>query len=212
MSAKSSSSWAQRAKVKFKFLAPMGVTLTPSETVVLSEIYEKDAAVLKDNTAEVKKAIAATEKIMDIDNSLRTAVGARNQASGTYKITKDPIKKREWARRVVVADQTIKSLRDVKKRLGTTHDRLTMIKGDMELQYIEAEARAQEMKAYASAGNSLRLAGEKLIQARSRANKLKLEYDNLEVTMEGAEKMTSSLSPQELIKKANAIVGGDVSS
>ncbi len=204
--AKSKANWAQKASVRLKVLMPMGVRLSPGETIVLSEMYEGDAKVLKDNKTEVAKAIRATESTMISSNSLKLARGAKSSAIGTYKITKDPIKKREWARRIVVADQTIQTMHGVKVRLGATKDRLTMIMGDLELQLMEAEAKAAEMSAYAQAGNSLRLAGEKLMHARSRANKLKLEYDNLEVTMEGAEKMASGLTDQELLKLAEGIV------
>lgn len=206
MPTKPKSNWAQKAKVKLKILVPMGVTLSPSETATLSEMYQDDARVLEKNDAELKKAIKATESSLNLTNTLSTARTARSQAAGYYKVTKDPVKKREWARRIVVADQTIQTIRDVKVRLSATKDRLTMIKGDMELQLMEAEAKAAEMQAYAAAGNSLRLAGEKLMQARSRANQLNLEYNNLEVTMEGAESMMSKLSPKELLAKAEEII------
>lgn len=198
--------WSQKAKVKLKMLIPIGITLSPGETLALSEIYQGDVDLLEKNSAEVAKAIRATETGLNITNTLSVARAARSQAVGTFKITKDPIKKREWARRIVVADTTIQAVRDTKMRLSATKDRLTMIKGDMELQLIEAETKAAEMQAYASAGNSLRLAGEKLMHARTRANKLSLEYDNLEVTMEGAESMMSKLSPQALLAKAEEII------
>lgn len=204
---KVSTAWAQKAKVKLKMLMPMGMTLSPGETIALSEIYEDDVKVLEKNSAEVSKAIRATESSIPATKIITTARGARSQAVATYKITKDPIKKREWARRIVVADNTIQVVRDVKVRLSATKDRLMMIKGDMELQLMETEAKAAEMSAYAAAGNSLRLAGEKLMQARTRANKLSLEYDNLEVTMEGAEKMMSNLTPEQLLAKADEVIG-----
>lgn len=198
--------WAQKAKVKMKILMPVGATLSPSETIVLSEMYEQDVKILRDNSREVSTALNATETGLRVSQTLDAATKARSQAVGTFKITKDPIKKREWARRIVVADTTIQSVRDAKKRLNATKDRLTMIKGDMELQLIEAQTKAAEMEAYAKAGNSLRLAGEKLIHARSRADKLTLEYDNLEVTMEGAETMMSNLEPKALLAKAKQII------
>lgn len=198
--------WSQKAKVKLKMLIPIGVVLSPGETATLAEIYQDDANVLEKNSKEVSAAIRATETSLNISNTLSTARAARSQAVGTFKITKDPVKKREWARRIIVADQTIKSVRDAKMRLTATKDRLTMIKGDMELQLIEATTKAAEMQAYASAGNSLRLAGEKLMHARSRANKLSFEYDNLEVTMEGAEGMMSDVKPSELVAQAQAII------
>ncbi len=203
---KSMSTWGQKAKVKLKMLIPMGLVLSPGETSTLAEMYNDDANILEKNSQEISKAIKATEAGLNVSNTLSVARAARSQAVGTYKITKDPIKKREWARRIVVADSTIQAVRDTKMRLNATKDRLTMIKGDMELQLIEANTKAAEMQAYASAGNSLRLAGEKLMHARSRANKLSLEYDNLEVTMEGAESFMSKLSPVQLIAKADEII------
>lgn len=204
--AKSKSNWAQKAKVRMKVMIPMGLRLTPGETVVLSEMYDQDVSVLEKNSNEVSKAIRATESSLDISNNVAIARKARSQAVATFKITKDPIKKREWARRIVVADSAIQTVRDVKMRLNATKDRLTMIKGDIELQLMEAEAKAAEMSAYAQAGNGLRLAGEKLMQARTRANKLSLEYDNLEVTMEGAEKAVSNIPQAELVSKAEEII------
>lgn len=203
---KTGSGWTQKAKVKLKMLIPVGVVLSPGETATLAEIYQDDAKLLEKNSTEVSKAIKATEASLNISNTLSTARAARSQAVGTFKITKDPIKKREWARRIVVADQTIQSVRAAKMRLNATKDRLTMIKGDMELQLIEANTKAAEMNAYAQAGNSLRLAGEKLMHARTRANKLSFEYDNLEVTMEGAEGLVSDVKPTELVAKAQEII------
>lgn len=202
---KSKSSWAQKSMVKLKVLMPMGVRLSPAETIVLSEMYEGDAKVIKDNKVEVAKAIRATETKIVSGDAVKMARAAKSQAVGIYKRTSDPIKKREWARRIIVADQTIQTMRGVKNRLASTKDRLTMIMGDLELQLMESEAKAAEMAAYAQAGNSLRLVGEKLMDARSRANKLKLEYDNLEVTMEGAEKMASGLTDAELLAVAENI-------
>ena len=203
---KKGSTWAQKAKVQFKMLIPTGVMLSPGETATLADIYKNDAQLLEKNQNEVEEAIRATDISLRVSNTLSTARAARSQAVGTFKITKDPIKKREWARRIVVADNTIQAVRGAKTRLTATKDRLTMIKGDLELQLIEANTKAAEMQAYASAGNSLRLAGEKLMHARSRASKLSLEYDNLEITMEGAESLMSDVKPEQLVAKAQAVI------
>lgn len=201
------SNWVQRTKVKMKMLAPVGIKLSPSETVALADIYKEDVRIIENNDKELSKAIKATSNSLSIGRSIDEAKSARSKAAGVYKITKDPIKKREWARRIVVADQALKSMRDVKTRMDVTKDRLMMIKGDLELQLMEAESKAQEMEAYAQAGKGLRLVGETLINARSRASNLSLEYSNLEVTMEGAEGLISSLSPEEIVAQADKIVG-----
>ena len=197
--------WGQRLKVKAKLLAPVGIKLSESETMVLAAIYEDDASKIKQNEIEINKAIRATET-MNVRDSINDAVKARSFAVGTFKQTKDPIKKREWARRVVVADHALKSMRDMKNRMEATRDRLTMIKGDVELQLMEAEARAAEAQAYAKAGKQLRLVGQKLVDARTRAKTLDIEYANLEVSMEGAEMFIDSRDANDLIAEANRVI------
>lgn len=205
--AKAKSSIMDRYKVRLKLKAPKGIRLTQGETEALVDIQEKDVKVLKDNQQEVMAALGVTKSI-DVKSQLETSQAARSIALSTYKRTKDPIKKREWARRLVVSNNTLKSLTQLKKRMTATHDRLLMIKGDLELQVIEAEARVAETKAYAKAGKQLRLAGETLINARTRAKSNAIEYTNLEITMEGAEKLINDTDPQDLIAQADRIAGG----
>lgn len=199
--------WKQKKLLNFKLKSPKGVVLNEKETVALSKMYKEDSATVKNNLAEVNKAITAA-KAVDVAEAVETSSEVRNRAVGVYKRTQDPIKKAEWARRVVVADQTIKSLRAIRKRSMATRERLTMIAGDLELQLMEAEAKAAEADAYAKAGTQLRLVGDKLIDARTRAEAVKVEYDNLEVTMESAEGFISGLKRDELIAKANQISKG----
>lgn len=201
------SSWLAKFKVGIKLKAPHGIRLTQSETEALVELQQNDVQVLKDNQQEVLSAIGVTRSI-NTKNQIDKAKSVRNVAARTYKVTKDPIKKREWARRLVVANNTHKSLVDMKNRMEVTRDRLEMIKGDLEMQIIEAEARVAETQAYAKAGNQLRLAGETLINARTRAKSGAVEYTNLEITMEGAEQMINDAKPEALLAEADAIVGG----
>jgi hypothetical protein len=200
-------SFMDRFKLKYKLRAPHGIQLSQGETEALVEVQEKDVQILKDNQQEVLSALGVTKSI-EVGSQLKKAKSARSVAASTYKITKDPIKKREWARRLVVADTTRKSLEDMKDRMIATRERLEMIKGDIELQIIDAEAKVAETKAYAKAGNQLRLAGETLISARTRAKNNKIEYTNLEITMEGAEKLINDDEPESLLAQADAIIGG----
>lgn len=200
-------SFIDRFKVGIKLKAPHGIKLTQGETEALVEIQQNDVQVLKDNQQEVLAAIGITRSI-EVTNQLKKASSARSVAAATYKKTKDPIKKREWARRLVVANNTQKALGDLKNRMAATRDRLQMIKGDIELQIVEAEARVAETKAYATAGKQLRLAGETLVSARTRAKNNAIEYTNLEVTMEGAEKLINDSRPEDLLAEADNIIGG----
>lgn len=205
--AKKNLTWKRRVALKVKLLAPVGIKLTTGETMALAEIYKEDAKKIRENESKVTEALSST-RTLDIADSIEESMSAKSVAVGTFKRTKDPIKRREWARRVVVADHAVKSMRDMKKRMTATHDRLTMIKGDLDLQLMEAEARAQEATAYAMAGQQLRLVGEKLVNARTRAKTMKVEYDNLEITMEGAENTIADRDPEALLKEAERLSHG----
>ena len=202
-------SWIDRTKMKLKVSVPMGVTLTSGESLALAEVYREDAKRLRESEKEVTTALSSTAKV-DAFN-VDTALAARNMAISTFKRTKNPIKRREWARRVVVAEETLGTLRKVRKRMTATHDRLTMIHGDLQLQIVQQEALAAEAEAYAKAGKQLRLVGDNLVSARTRVKGLKFEYDNLEVTMEGAEKQISSDKPDRVLRQAEKIAGIDSS-
>ena len=203
--AKRNSSWMARLRVRAKLRMPAGITLSNNETLALADVYRDDVTVLKNNNDEVGKAIRATENTTSFD--IDKAASTKRMAVANFRQTKDPVRKREWARRVVVADQTLGTMRKIKKRMTATHDRLLMIKGDLELQILEAEARATEADAYAKAGKQLRLVGDRLISARSRAESMRFEYENLEVTMEAAEKFVDSTKPDKLVEQAKKIAG-----
>lgn len=200
------STWLDRFVVKTKIKTPVGITLSPHETEVLADVEALDVQVLKDNQQQVLAALGATY-IKETTKAIKKASGAKSSAASLYDQTKDPIKKREWARRLVVADNTHKSLTDMKNRMDATRERLEMIKGDIELQIIEAEAKVAETRAYAKAGKQLRLAGEKLIDARTRAKHNQIEYTNLEVNMESAERMIDDSEAQDLLERAETILG-----
>jgi len=201
------SGFINRFKVGIKLKAPHGVRLSQGETEALVDIQREDVKILKDNQQEVLSAIGVTRSI-EVGNQIKKAQSARSVAAATYRNTKDPIKKREWARRLVVADNTRKGLVDMKNRMTSTRERLEMIKGDLELQIVEAEARVAETAAYAKAGKQLQLAGESLVSARTRAKGGAIEYTNLEISMEGAEKLINDTDPEQLLAQADAILGG----
>lgn len=198
--------WFDRFKVRMKLRAPEGIILSQRETEALVAIQQEDVQVLKSNQQEVLSALGVTHSV-NLRNQIKKASEARMIAARSYKQTKDPIKKREWARRLVVATTTVKNLSSMTERMSATRDRLEMIRGDVELQIVDAEARVAETEAYAKAGNQLRLVGETLVSARSRAKNNKIEYTNLEVTMEGVEKVIDDSDPDDLLEKADALLG-----
>lgn len=198
------SSWAKKAKLKLKLASPVGVTLTNSEAKVLLEEQVKAVELLEKDETRIEKIQRGIN--VAIDDSISEASEALNQARGTFKRTKNPVLKREWARRMVIADRTTQTLVQTKKRTKLVNSRLKMIAGDIRLELLAAEARAAETKMYVEAGDTLRLVGDKLIQARAKSKPMKIEYKNLEITMEGAEKLVSDISDDEILKQAERLL------
>ena len=119
--------------------------------------------------------------------------------------TKNPIKKREWARRLIVTNNMIKQLRETQKNIKVTGERLGMLKQDLEWELITARIKVIEAKTYAETEKQLRLAGQELINARSEAEEVKVNYSNLEITMENVkEQINSKNLLEEAEKLANA--------
>lgn len=198
------STWTQKAKLKLKLASPIGVTLSNSEAKILLQEQEKAVRVLEKDETRIEKIRDGIN--IDIDESIAESTEALNQARGTYKRTKNPVLKREWARRMVIADKTTQTLVQTKKRTELVASRLKMIAGDIRLEIMAAEARAAETKMYVEAGDTLRLVGDKLLQARAKSKPMKMEYKNLEVTMEGAEKLVSSIPDEQIIQEAERLL------
>lgn len=201
---KKGATWMQRAKLKLKLASPVGVTLTNSETKVLLAEQQKAVELLEKDESRIAKIQRTID--IDIDDSIAEASEALNQARGTYKRTKNPILKREWAKRMVIADRTTQELVQTKKRTELVMSRLKMVAGDIRLELMAAEARAAETEMYVNAGDTLRLVGDKLIQARAKSKPMKIEYQNLEVTMEGAEKMVMDIGDEEILREADRLL------
>lgn len=197
-------SWAKRAKLKLKLSSPVGITLTNSEAKILLDGQQKAVELLEKDEERVEKIQRGIN--VDIDDSIAEASEALNMARGTYRRTKNPILQREWARRMVVADRTVQTLVQTKKRTELVASRLKMIAGDIRLELMAAEARVAETKMYVDAGDSLRLVGDKLIQARAKSKPMKVEYKNLEITMEGAESLVSDMGDDEVITEAERLL------
>ena len=200
-----SSNWAQRMKIKAKLLSPVGITLTNSEAKILLDGQLEAVKTLEQDQLKIKRVERNIS--VDYDDAIKQSSAALNMARGTYSRTKNPVLKREWARRLVIADKTTNELVQAKKRTSLVIDRLKMIAGDMELEMLAAKARAAETKMYVEAGDTLRLVGDKLIQARAKSKPMQLEYDNLEVSMEGAEKLVNDMDENKVLEIAEMLAG-----
>lgn len=185
---------------------PKGVVLSPDEVVKLAEKYDKDASVVEGNISKIEDGIEAiNDSLPDLPDKLGEITAIRNRAVGYYKRTDNPVRKQEWARRVVVADRAINQFQTTKRNLKQIAERLAMLKGDLELELITAQIKATEARAYANTGQQLHLAGRRLMEARAEASTATMEYTNLEISMGGLENEINNESATAILAQAEAI-------
>ncbi len=200
--------WVSKMRMKVKLAAPKGVTLSNSEAKLLLKEQKEVIKTLESDSRGIERAKDGF--YIKLDDSISEASLALNAARGTYKRTKNPILKRDWARRMVIADKTVNELIQTKRRTELVLDKLRMVAGDIKLELIAAEARAAETKMYVDAGDTLRLVGDRLIKARIKAKPLKIEYNNLEVGIETAMGLVSEMHDDEIIKEAEAMIENEL--
>lgn len=196
--------------LKMKLRAPAGVKLDSGETAAIIDIWKKDQRTLTQNNNQLEEADASIKRTLDhkLPDVLAEVTQARTEAARFFKITKDPIKKREWARRLVIADHALHSVRDSKKRMTGMSDRIKTLVADASLEKQALDIRIAEAEAYLKMGKGLHLVGESLINARLRASSTSIEFTNLEFGIEAAEKLVRQTSDSNIIAQAKAIAGG----
>lgn len=197
--------------LKMKLRAPTGVKLSSGETTAIIDIWKKDQRILQQNNRELEEADVSIKRTLEhtLPDVLAEVTEARIEASRYFKITKDPLKKREWARRLVIADHAMKSVRNSKKRMTVMSDRIKTLVADASLEKRALDIRIAEAEAYMKMGKGLHLVGESLVDARLRAQSSNIEFTNIEFGIEAAERLVRNTSDSDIIEQAKAIAKGD---
>lgn len=197
--------------LKMKLRAPSGVKLNSGETAAIIDIWKKDQRTLTQNNNQLIEADASIKRTLEqkLPDILDEVTLARTEAARYFKITKDPLKKREWARRLVIADHAMNSVRDSKKRMSGMSDRIKTLVADATIERQALDIRIAEAEAYLKMGKGLHLVGESLINARLRAQSSSIEFTNLEFGIEAAEKIVRNTDDSKIMSQAKAIAGGD---
>lgn len=187
---------------------PSGITLTSEETKEVIELWKEDVEVIKTNTEKLNSADTAIERnLTRLPESLSQVSNARNDAIRYFKITKDPIKRREWARRLIVADNAHKSIKASQDRMNVTRARIQSVVKDAALEKLALDVRISEAEAYVKMGEGLQLVGEMLVSARTRAKKADMEFSTLEFNTEQLEAHVVNYKDEKLIAEAEKILG-----
>lgn len=196
--------------LKMKLRAPSGVKLSSGETAAIIDIWKKDQRVLTQNNTQLEEADASIKRTLEykLPDVLAEVTQARTEAARFFQITKDPLKKREWARRLVIADHAMNSVRDSKKRMTGMSDRIKTLVADASIEKQALDIRIAEAEAYLKMGKGLHLVGESLINARLRAQSSSIEFTNLEFGIEAAEKLVRKTDDSKIMSQAKAIAGG----
>lgn len=194
--------------LRMKLRAPSGIQLDAKETTAIIDLWKDDKKVMETNSADLIQAELAIKAIVQhkVPDILVELNAARSEAVRFFKITKDPLKKREWARRLVVAERARNSVKDSQQRMQGVTERIKAVVSDASLEKQALEVRIAEAEAYQKMGKGLHLVGDSLINARIRAKSSKVEFMNLELGIESIEKTVSQTSDSAIVEEANKIL------
>jgi hypothetical protein len=200
----------RRSVLNMKLRSPKGVKLSNNETSAVINIWKEDAKKLEKNNSTLESAAKQiSSNLILLPDALEETTKARSDAARFFKITKDPLKKREWARRLVVAERARTSIKGAQKRMEGMSERIKTLVADATLEKRALDIRVGEAEAYQKMGDGLHLVGESLINARSRAKTMEIEFSNLELGIETLEKSVKGSSDEELLLEAERIAGGN---
>lgn len=197
----------KRSILKMKLRLPQGITLNEGETAAIIDVWKDDQRTLEKNYDQLETASDGIERTLKykLPDAIQATSQAKSESLRFYKITKDPIKKREWARRLVIADRAITSIKGSEKRMRGMTERIKTLVEDASLEKHALDIRIAEAEAYQKMGSGLHLVGESLIDARTRAKSSKVEFRNLELGIEAIERTVKKKKDADIIAEAEAI-------
>lgn len=199
----------RRGILNLRLRVPAGVKLTAGETSTLIDVWKDDQKILTGNHTQLETANQAiTRNISRIPDSLQEVTQARTEAARFFKITKDPIKKREWARRLVVAERARVAIKGSQKRMIVMQDRIKTLVSDAVLEKRALDTRIAEAEAYAKMGTGLKLVGESLIDARFKVKANEIHFRDLELGIEDLDKTIKAVGDDSIMAEAKSILSG----
>lgn len=200
----------RRGILNMKLKSPTGVRLSNNETAALIDVMVEDKKTAEENHKSLEQAdLRIKRNLRTIPEVMEEVTQARTDAARYFKTTKDPLKKREWARRLIIADRARTQIKASEKRMNAMSERIKTLVSDAALEKQALDIRINEAQAYKEMGDGIQLVGDSLIQARTRAKTQKVEFANLEIMTEGLEKTVSAKSGSGLIDEAQKILNGD---
>ncbi len=199
----------RRGILNLRLRVPAGVKLTAGETSTLIDVWKDDQKVLTENHTQLETASQAIARnINRIPEALQEVTLARTEAARYFKITKDPLKRREWARRLVVAERARVAIKGSQKRMVVMQDRVKTLVQDAVLEKRALDTRIAEAEAYAKMGSGLKLVGESLIDARFKVKANEIHFRDLELGIEDLDKVVKQVGEDSIMAEAKLILSG----
>lgn len=192
----------------FKLKQPTGIYLDTDETKQVIDLWKEDSKQIDTNTDKLESANRAIAvNVSKIPEILKNVGSSRSEAIRYFKASKDPIKKREWARRLIVADRSYQSIKQSEKRMEAVKARIQAVVHDAALEKMALDVRISEAEAYVKMGEGLTLVGDSLIAARQRAKSADVQFEVLEFNTEAIEGEVNALKDKALIEEAQKVIG-----
>lgn len=193
----------RKTVLKLKLASPREVTLNENEAGEVINQWEEELDNTEKSITKIKKAEYSIDRhLEDVKDDKEEVRKNLSDAKRYFKTTKNPVKRREWARRVVIANNTLQSLVDSEKRVRDSVDRTKSYVAEAKLVETALETRIREAKIYRELNGGLKLVGQSLIDARTRFKQFDVEYTNFDINLESLKKEVESRKDENVVKEA----------
>lgn len=198
----------KRAVLKRRAAKPSGVKLSDADARLVIREWKDEVEATTKSIAKLKSVdYRSASHLAKVGEAKDNVASQLVEAKRCFKISKNPLKKEEWARKVLIANKTLKTLVESEKRVQGSIDRAKSFIAEASLVKTMLDTRISEAELYREMNGGLKLVGEALIDAKSRYKEVDFEFENLELGFEHLEQGVISSPADAVIKEAQELVG-----
>lgn len=192
---------------RFMVRLPMGLTLKGSEAEKVITIWKDERKDVERKQWDFEKLATKVQKrLKELEPSILDSAKEVKVARSNYKKSVNPIARRRWARRLVLAGELHKYNRNSKVQLEAMCERVKDAIEDSKLVTNLITSRIADAEIYYQLNGRLKLVGKDLAAATRQYAMPEIEYKNAEFTMEQIEKNLSNKDDDTLLIEAEAIM------
>lgn len=195
----------------FKFLRkpdPQGMVLAGEEAEQTIEKWQKEVRSIERDQDRIEDVVPEMkDRLVEIDEHIKGCSVELKEAKARFAEVKTPVAKRRWARRVVYNHRTLAYLRDSKQLMALNIERAQSSLEDATVIARLLAEKIRDAELYYKLNGQIRLIGNALASAEYIHDRSKSIEKDVELSVEGLEKLVESMDDTKMLQEAERIVG-----